>query len=90
MFWLHLSGLVLINVLIAALIISSTAMRFPFATRAQHAGAGEGAYNVWELIAQVEAERDEERARAVVRSPAPQFPTDDPDDQSTGRHHLRG
>ncbi|MER5391898.1 hypothetical protein [Saccharopolyspora sp. NPDC002686] len=83
MFWLHLSALVLINAMIAALFVSSTAMRLPLLTRAQHAGAGEGAYNVWDLIAQVEAERDRE-----IPEP-PQFPDRDPDDEPTGRHHLR-
>ncbi|MDA3648124.1 hypothetical protein LZ318_21980 [Saccharopolyspora indica] len=83
MFWLHLSALVLINVLIAALIVSSTTVQLPLLSRAQHAGAGEGAYNVWELIAQVEAEREREIPRT------PRFPEHDPDDEPTGRHHLR-
>ncbi|MFI0463396.1 hypothetical protein ACH347_04885 [Saccharopolyspora sp. 5N102] len=89
MFWLHLSVLVLINVLIAALLVSSTAMRLPLLARAQHVGAGEGAYNVWDLIAQVEAERDEGQDRAIAWPPRSHLPGQEPDDQPTGRHHLR-
>ncbi|MGI8306866.1 hypothetical protein [Saccharopolyspora hattusasensis] len=92
MFWLQLSTLVLINLLIVALIVSSTAARFPLLARAQHARAGEGAYNVWQLIAQVEAEREDEEARVAERQPwpdPPRFPEYDPDDEPTGRHHLR-
>lgn len=40
-------------------------------------GAGAGAYNVWDLIAQVEAERKDEQDRAIVRPSwpsGPQFP----------------
>jgi hypothetical protein len=91
MFWLHLSALVLINLLIVALIASSTTLRFPLFTRVQHGGAGEGAYNVWDLIAQVEAEREDEEARVGERQhwpDPPRFPEYDPD-EPTGRHHLR-
>lgn len=50
MFWLQVSTLVLVNVLIASLL-------FVRPQRAQHGGAGEGALSVWQLIEQVEAER---------------------------------
>ncbi|MGW3467693.1 hypothetical protein ACWDKQ_04310 [Saccharopolyspora sp. NPDC000995] len=91
MFWLQLSTLVLINLLIVALIASSTTLRFPLFTRVQHVGADEGSYNVWDLIAQVEAERDAEQDRLVERphrAEPPRFPQFDPD-EPTGRHHLR-
>ncbi|MEV5544258.1 hypothetical protein AB0L13_46455 [Saccharopolyspora shandongensis] len=53
MFWLQVSTLVLVNVLIASMLL----VRAP---RAQHAGAGDGALNVWQLIEEVEAERQRE------------------------------
>ncbi|MDA3630989.1 hypothetical protein OU415_36575 [Saccharopolyspora sp. WRP15-2] len=50
MFWLQVSTLVLVNVLIAS-------MLFVRPARAQHGGAGGGALSVWQLIDEVEAER---------------------------------
>ncbi|MDA3649845.1 hypothetical protein LZ318_25125 [Saccharopolyspora indica] len=50
MFWLQVSTLVLVNVLIASMLF----IRPP---RAAHSGAGDGALNVWQLIDEVEAER---------------------------------
>ncbi|MER7013039.1 hypothetical protein ABT324_16590 [Saccharopolyspora sp. NPDC000359] len=50
MFWLQVSTLVLVNVLIASMLLIRPA-------RAAHSGAGEGSLNVWQLIEQVEAER---------------------------------
>ncbi|QIZ33717.1 hypothetical protein [Saccharopolyspora sp. ASAGF58] len=95
MFWLQLSTLVLINLLIVALIASSSTLRSPLFTRVQYVGADEGAYNVWDLIAQVEAERDAEReaeqdclVERPYRPEPPRFPQFDPD-EPTGRHHLR-
>ncbi|GAA4889276.1 hypothetical protein [Saccharopolyspora cebuensis] len=85
MFWLHIGTFVLINVLLLALIGTAMTGR---ALPAQHAGAGEGGYSVWQLIAAVEAERD--------CAPPPRFPCHDPDayyyddePEPTGRHHLR-
>ncbi|SDW33651.1 hypothetical protein SAMN05216215_1002290 [Saccharopolyspora shandongensis] len=57
MFWLQVSTLVLVNVLIASMLL----VRAP---RAQHAGAGDGALNVWQLIDEVEAERQREAESA--------------------------
>ncbi|MGI8310025.1 hypothetical protein [Saccharopolyspora hattusasensis] len=53
MFWLQVSTLVLVNVLITSMLL----IRAP---RAQHGGAGEGALNVWQLIEDIEAERQRE------------------------------
>ncbi|WP_190820035.1 hypothetical protein [Saccharopolyspora pogona] len=53
MFWLQVSTLVLVNVLIASMLL----VRAP---RAEHSGAGDGALNVWQLIEEVEAERQRE------------------------------
>jgi hypothetical protein len=53
MFWLQVSTLVLVNALIASMLLIRT-------PRAQHGGAGEGALNVWQLIEEVEAERQRE------------------------------
>ncbi|KAA5836305.1 hypothetical protein ABT337_28000 [Saccharopolyspora hirsuta] len=50
MFWLQVTTLVLVNVLIASMLL----IRPP---RAQHSGSGDGALNVWQLIEQVETER---------------------------------
>jgi len=50
MFWLQVSTLVLVNVLIASMLF----IRPP---RAAHSGAGDGSLNVWQLIDEVEAER---------------------------------
>ncbi|GAA4851578.1 hypothetical protein [Saccharopolyspora rosea] len=66
---LHISALVLINLLIGALLVSALPTR---QTRAQHTGAGEGAYDVWWLIDHVEAERqrlDEPTGRHHLRPP---------------------
>ncbi|MER6993039.1 hypothetical protein ABT337_27820 [Saccharopolyspora hirsuta] len=57
MFWLQVSTLVLVNVLIASMLL----IRPP---RAQHGGAGDGALNVWQLIEEVEAERQQQAASA--------------------------
>jgi hypothetical protein len=53
MFWLQVSTLVLINLLIFSMLV----IRVP---RVQHSGSGDGALNVWQLIDQVEAERQRE------------------------------
>ncbi|MER7014355.1 hypothetical protein ABT324_23265, partial [Saccharopolyspora sp. NPDC000359] len=57
MFWIQLSTFVLFNVLILAMI----ATQIPFGglrfAAGQHAGAGDGEYTVWHLIADIEAER---------------------------------
>ncbi|MCI2420409.1 hypothetical protein MOQ72_23460 [Saccharopolyspora sp. K220] len=98
MFWLQLSTLVLINLLILALLASQMPMRWSSLAPAQHAGAGEGAYTVWHLIAEIEAEHhaaqhSSVQHRSVKRGAErghpriPQFPTIDPD-EPTGRHHL--
>ncbi|MDA3627761.1 hypothetical protein OU415_20150 [Saccharopolyspora sp. WRP15-2] len=50
MFWLQVSTLVLVNVLIASMLFIRPA-------RAQHGGAGDGALSVWQLIDEVESER---------------------------------
>lgn len=84
MFWLQLSTFVSFNVLILALLASRMPTRWFSLSAAQHAGGGEGAYTVWHLIADVEAERHAERE--PPRTPA--FPAHDPD-EPTGRHHLR-
>ncbi|MER7013366.1 hypothetical protein ABT324_18265 [Saccharopolyspora sp. NPDC000359] len=117
MFWIQLSTFVLFNVFILALIatqIPFVGLRF---AAGQHAGAGEGEYTVWHLIADIEAERAtaapaqpryREHPPITLEPPAPpqppqpltpppptppppqpEFPAYDPDDQPTGRHHLR-
>ncbi|MER6994066.1 hypothetical protein ABT337_24430 [Saccharopolyspora hirsuta] len=50
MFWLQLGTLVAINVIIFAMLLLPSSHR-------QHGNAGEGAYDVWRLIGDVEAER---------------------------------
>ncbi|GAA4612520.1 hypothetical protein GCM10023108_09240 [Saccharopolyspora hordei] len=55
MFWLQVSTLVLVNVLIASMLLIPP-------LRAQHGGAGDGALNVWQLIEEVETERQREAA----------------------------
>ncbi|KAA5836998.1 hypothetical protein F1721_04000 [Saccharopolyspora hirsuta] len=66
MFWLQVSTLVLVNVLIASMLL----IRPP---RVQHGGAGDGALNVWQLIEEVETERQQQAASGrtpeVVRCP---------------------
>ncbi|MDA3627895.1 hypothetical protein OU415_20850 [Saccharopolyspora sp. WRP15-2] len=85
MFWIQLSTFVLFNVLILALLVTHVSVPgLRFAT-GQHSGTGDGEYTVWRLIADIEAEN-----RAISpEPPQPQFPDFDPDDQPTGRHHLR-
>ncbi|MEV5540822.1 hypothetical protein AB0L13_28625 [Saccharopolyspora shandongensis] len=89
MFWIQLSTFVLFNLLILAMLTTQIPVRaIAFATTGQHAGGGEGAYTVWHLIADIEAEaREEQSEREHPRIP-PEFPTTDPD-EPTGRHHLR-
>ncbi|RKT84512.1 hypothetical protein SAMN05421805_103446 [Saccharopolyspora antimicrobica] len=55
MFWLQVSTLVLVNVLIAS-------MLFVRPPRAAHGRAGDGALSVWQLIEQVETERQRQAA----------------------------
>jgi hypothetical protein len=95
MFWLQLSTFILINLLIVTLLASRLPthwLSFTSAASAQHAGGGEGAYTVWHLIADIEAERHaaaEKRDNNRGRPRIPiEFPTTDPD-EPTGRHHLR-
>ncbi|MGW1680025.1 hypothetical protein [Saccharopolyspora sp. NPDC002376] len=89
----------LFNLLILALLtthVSIPGLRF---AAGQHAGAGDGEYTVWHLIADIEAENraTENHARREQPpialeppgQPEPEFPDFDPDDQPTGRHHLR-
>jgi hypothetical protein len=93
MFWLQLSTFILINLLIVALLASQLPIRWLSFTSAQHAGGGAGAYTVWHLIADVEAEHRaaaEKRANSREHPRIPiEFPTTDPDDEPTGRHHLK-
>ncbi|MFI0469892.1 hypothetical protein ACH347_37985 [Saccharopolyspora sp. 5N102] len=58
-----------------ALTISGWAWR-AFAAYGQHAGGGDGALTVWQLIAHVEAERQqhEHSGRHRLREPEPQSP----------------
>jgi hypothetical protein len=96
MFWIQLSTFILFNVLILAMLASQAPAHWFSLTSPQHAGAGEGSYTVWHLIADVEAEhraaereRERERHFAERDDPLiPEFPTADPD-EPTGRHHLR-
>ncbi|MGP4019757.1 hypothetical protein [Saccharopolyspora sp. 5N708] len=53
MFWLQVSILVLVNELIASMLL----VRAP---QTQRSAAGEGALNVWQLIDEIEAERQRE------------------------------
>ncbi|MER7012295.1 hypothetical protein ABT324_12805 [Saccharopolyspora sp. NPDC000359] len=50
-----------------------------FAAYGQHAGGGEGALTVWQLIAHVEEEqrRHERQGRHRLREPEPHWPDDD-------------
>ncbi|RKT83913.1 hypothetical protein SAMN05421805_112112 [Saccharopolyspora antimicrobica] len=105
MFWIQLSTFLLFNVLLIALIATQVPFGgLRFAT-GQHAGTGDGEYTVWHLIADVEAERHRTTSAHALRreqppitleppaqpetEPEPRFPDVDPDDQPTGRHHLR-
>ncbi|MEU6269586.1 hypothetical protein [Saccharopolyspora shandongensis] len=89
MFWIQLSTFVLFNLLILAMLTTQIPARTIAFTTGQHAGGGEGAYTVWHLIADIEAETREEHGpeHEHPRIP-PEFPTTDPD-EPTGRHHLR-
>ncbi|MEV0088522.1 hypothetical protein [Saccharopolyspora sp. NPDC050642] len=98
MFWIQLSTFVLFNLLILAMLTTQIPARAIAFSTGQHTGGGEGAYTVWHLIADVEAERraaEEERTEREHPHIPPGFPTADPDeeptwvDQPTGRHHLR-
>lgn len=57
--------------------------------RPQHAGAGEGATNVWQLIEHVEAEarRSEPTGRHHLREPAPEPPPQWPEAPPLELHH---
>ncbi|MFI0464781.1 hypothetical protein ACH347_11925 [Saccharopolyspora sp. 5N102] len=93
MFWIQLSTFVLFNLLILAMLTTQIPARaIAFATTGQHAGGGEGAYTVWHLIADIEAETreaaDEHGQEHEHPRIPPEFPTTDPD-EPTGRHHLR-
>ncbi|PKW13361.1 hypothetical protein [Saccharopolyspora spinosa] len=100
MFWIQLSTFVLFNLLILALLTTQLPARAIAFSTAQHAGGGEGAYTVWHLIADIEAETrvvpEEHRAEQEHPHIPTKFPTTDPDapekpespDEPTGRHHL--
>ncbi|MEU5850643.1 hypothetical protein [Saccharopolyspora shandongensis] len=91
MFWIQLSTFVLFNLLILAMLTTQIPARAIAFTTGQHAGGGEGAYTVWHLIADIEAETRQEDERGSEREHPripPEFPTADPD-EPTGRHHLR-
>ncbi|KAA5833404.1 hypothetical protein F1721_14005 [Saccharopolyspora hirsuta] len=95
MFWVQLSTFVLFNLLILALLATQPPLGGLRFAAGQHAGAGDGEYTVWHLIADIEAERAEARGAGQRNVPArelpeipPQFPRTDPD-RPTGRHHLR-
>ncbi|TDD31422.1 hypothetical protein [Saccharopolyspora elongata] len=92
MFWMQLSTFVLFNLLILTMLASQLPARaIAFCTTGQHAGDGEGAYTVWHLIADIEAETrvaEEHRAEREPPGIPMGFPTADPD-EPTGRHHLR-
>ncbi|MEV6229118.1 hypothetical protein AB0L88_14725 [Saccharopolyspora shandongensis] len=63
MFWLQLGTLIAFNVVIFA-------MLFIPASNPQHADASEDAYGVWQLIDDIEAEREAEYAgRHRLRTP---------------------
>ncbi|MGW3473197.1 hypothetical protein ACWDKQ_33155 [Saccharopolyspora sp. NPDC000995] len=92
MFWIQVSTFVLFNLLILAMLATQLPARAIAFSTGQHVGGGEGAYTVWHLIADIEAE-----TRATAEAPdtrpehppiPPEFPTTDPD-EPTGRHHLR-
>ncbi|MEV5542563.1 hypothetical protein AB0L13_37655, partial [Saccharopolyspora shandongensis] len=89
-FWIQLSTFVLFNLLILAMLTTQIPARAIAFTTGQHARGGEGAYTVWHLIADIEAETREEEHGSEHEHPRipPEFPTTDPD-EPTGRHHLR-
>ncbi|QIZ35150.1 DUF2457 domain-containing protein [Saccharopolyspora sp. ASAGF58] len=92
MFWIQLSTFVLFNLLILAMLATQLPARTIAFSTGQHAGGGEGAYTVWHLIADIEAETrvaaEEHRVEQKHPPIPPGFPTTDPD-EPTGRHHLR-
>ncbi|MGW5647961.1 hypothetical protein ACWEV3_00790 [Saccharopolyspora sp. NPDC003752] len=92
MFWIQLSTFVLFNLLILAMLASQLPARAIVFSAGQHAGGGEGAYTVWHLIADIDAETRAEEEQHGPEHEHPRiptgFPTTDPD-EPTGRHHLR-
>ncbi|WP_246868744.1 hypothetical protein [Saccharopolyspora sp. ASAGF58] len=56
MFWIRLSTFVLFNLLILAMLTTQLPTRAIAFSSGQHAGGGDGAYAVWRLIADIEAE----------------------------------
>ncbi|QIZ35802.1 hypothetical protein [Saccharopolyspora sp. ASAGF58] len=91
MFWIQLSTFVLFNLLILAMLTTQLPARAIAFSTGQHAGGGDGAYTVWHLIADIEAETrtaEEPDTRHEHPHIPPGFPTTDPD-EPTGRHHLR-
>jgi hypothetical protein len=63
MFWLQLGVLILINLVVLGMLVIPV-------PNPQHGHAGEGAYDVWRLIDEVEAEREAEcTGRHCLRSP---------------------
>ncbi|MEV6231045.1 hypothetical protein AB0L88_24590 [Saccharopolyspora shandongensis] len=91
MFWIQLSTFTLFSLLISAMLVSQLPTRSIAFSTGQHAGGGEGAYTVWHLIADIEAEHavtEEHRAEQEYPAIPPGFPIIDPD-EPTGRHHLR-
>ena len=86
MYWIQLATFALFSLLILALLAGQMSTPGLRLTRAQHAGASEGAYSVWHLIADVEAERQAEREKPRIPTG---FPTTDLEEAPTGRHHLR-
>jgi hypothetical protein len=101
MFWIQLSTFVLFNLLILAMLTTQLPARTIAFSTSQHAGGDYGAYTVWHLIADIEAETrataEESDTRHEHPHIPPGFPTTDPDeldnldylDEPTGRHHLR-
>ncbi|TDD47909.1 hypothetical protein [Saccharopolyspora elongata] len=92
MFWIQLSTFILFNLLILAMLTSQIPTRAIAFSTGQHAGGREGAYTVWHLIADVEAETREAADEHGLEHEHPRippgFPATDPD-EPTGRHHLR-
>ncbi|MDA3625052.1 hypothetical protein OU415_06380 [Saccharopolyspora sp. WRP15-2] len=89
MFWIQLSTFILFNLLILALLITHIPVPGLRLAAGQHAGTGDGEYTVWHLIADIEAENRAITPQPPAEPPQPQFSDFDPDDQPTGRHHLR-
>ena len=85
MYWIQPATFVLFSLLILALLAGQIPATWLSLASGQHAGAGEGTYSVWQLIADIEAERHSEREKPRI---PPRFPAADPD-EPTGRHHLR-